>query len=109
MRWRMAELFELADTGRRDRLGNRVTERRSLGRVRVRTAPWGAVATESEGNGYTSCDLTLVTTAPLATVRRAALVRLPVGEGGEAYEVVQATDLGRRRAISCVRRKGATP
>ncbi len=107
MRWRMAELFELADTGQRDRLGNRVTERRSLGRVRVRVAPWGLTATDNEGNGYKACDLTLVTTAPISTVRRAALARLPVGEGGETFEVSQVSDLGRRRALSCARQKGA--
>lgn len=102
MRWRVAELFELADTGRRDRLGNRVTERRSLGRARVRAAPWGVVATANEGNGYDACDLTLVTTAPLATVRRADELTL----GGETFGVRQVSDLGRRRALSCARQKG---
>ena len=107
MRWRYAELYELADTGTRDAMGNRVRESRSLGRVRVRTAPWNEVATDNEGNGYDACDLTLVTTAPASTVRRADTLRFPVGAGGDTYEVSQITDLGRRRAISCARQKGA--
>ena len=103
----MAELFELADTGRRDRLGNRVTERRSLGRVRARAAPWTQTAAAEEGNGYLACDLTLVTTAALATVRRAALVLFPAtGGDARAYEVVQVSDVGRRRAVHCARQKG---
>lgn len=103
----MAELYELSDTGRRDRLGNRVRESRSLGRVRVRAAPWGLTATENEGNGYDACDLTLVTTAPVSTVRRADTLRFPVGKDGETYEVTQVSDLGRRRVLSCTRQKGA--
>lgn len=102
----MAELYELSDTGRRDRLGNRVRESRSLGRVRVRTTPWGLTATENEGNGYRACDLALVTTAPVATVRRADTIRFPVGQDGETYEVSQVSDLGRRRSLYCTRQKG---
>lgn len=105
MRWRTAELLALADTGERDRLGNRVTKPTSLGTVRVRAAPWGVAATDNEGNGYGACDLTLVTTAPTAVVRRAVALRL----GGEDYEVTRVSDLGRRRAISCSRRKGGRP
>lgn len=103
----MAELYELSDTGRRDRLGNRIRESRSLGRVRVRTTPWGLTATENEGNGYDACDLTLVTTASVSTVRRADTLRFPVGKDGETYEVTQVSDLGRRRVLSCARQKGA--
>jgi hypothetical protein len=100
----MAELFELADTGKRDRLGNRVTERTSLGKVRVRVAPFGVMPTENEGNSYAASDLTLVTTAKAEVARRASLVSFD----GSVYGVSRVTDLGRRRAISCSRQKGAT-
>lgn len=99
----MAELLEEADTGRRDALGNRVRERAPLGRVRVRVAPSNLLLVTEEGNAHTQADLTLVTTAPMDTVSRATLLVI----AGGTYEVTQRTDLGRRRALSCSRRKGA--
>ncbi len=106
MRWRMCELIELRDTGKRDKLGNHIKERVVLGTARVRVCPVGVLTTPNEGNDYKAGDLTLITITPLKTALRASLVRFPVTEPSNAYEVVQVSELGRRRVLTLRLQKG---
>ncbi|MCH4181369.1 MAG: hypothetical protein LKF44_08270 [Atopobiaceae bacterium] len=101
----MAELFATQTTGR-DRLGNLTGSSVSIGKVRVRIAPWSTVPTENDGNDFDSTALTLVTTAPLPKLRAAETLACSVGGRKETYSVSGVSDLGRRRAISCSRMKG---
>lgn len=107
MMWRMAELIELRDTGKRDKLGNHIKERVVLGIARVRVCPVGVLATPNEGNDYKAGDLTLITITPLKTALRASLVRFPVTEPSNVYEVVQVSELGRRRVLTLRLQKGS--
>ena len=107
MKWRMCELIELRDTGKRDKLGNRVKERIVLGTARVRVCPVGVLATPDEGNDYKAGDLTLITITPLKTALRASLVRFPITEPSNVYEVIQVTELGRRRVLTLRLQKGS--
>lgn len=107
MKWRMCELIELRDTGKRDKLGNRVKERIVLGTARVRVCPVGVLATPDEGNDYKAGDLTLITITPLKTALRASLVRFPITEPSNVYEVVQVSELGRRRVLTLRLQKGS--
>lgn len=102
MRWARAELFELADTGERDALNDRVRERRSLGETLVRHTPYGGQSAESDGNAYEDAPMTFVTPAPMETVRRAALAVM----GGETYRVTGRADLGRWRVVTLMRERG---
>lgn len=106
MRWRMCELIELADTNTRDKLGNRVLSRRVLTTTRARACPASLVETENEGNDYTACDLTLITTVSAELALRASLVRFPVIDAGDVYEIVQVRDFGRRRVLVLKKLKG---
>ena len=96
MKWRMCELIELADTDARDKLGNRVLSRRVLTTTRARVCPASLVETQNEGNDYAACDLTL----------RASLVRFPVIDAGDVYEVIHVSDFGRRCVLSLKKLKG---
>ena len=107
MMWRMAELIELKDTGKRDKLGNHIKERVVLGTARVRVCPVGVLTTPNEGNDYKAGDLTLITITPLKTALRASLVRFPVTEPSNVYEVVQVSELGRRRVLTLRLQKGS--
>lgn len=107
MKWRMCELIELRDTGKRDKLGNHVKERVMLGTARVRVCPVGVLATPNEGNDYKAGDLTLITITPLKTALRASLVRFPITEPSNVYEVVQVSELGRRRVLTLRLQKGS--
>lgn len=106
MKWRMCELIELADTDARDKLGNRVLSRRVLTTTRARVCPASLVETQNEGNDYTACDLTLITTAPAELALRASLVRFPVIGAGDVFEVIHVSDFGRRRVLSLKKLKG---
>ena len=103
----MCELIELRDTGKRDKLGNHIKERVVLGTARVRVCPVGVLTTPNEGNDYKAGDLTLITITPLKTALRASLVRFPVTEPSNAYEVVQVSELGRRRVLALRLQKGS--
>lgn len=107
MKWRMCELIELRDMGKRDKLGNRVKERIVLGTARVRVCPVGVLATPDEGNDYKAGDLTLITITPLKTALRASLVRFPITEPSNVYEVIQVSELGRRRVLTLRLQKGS--
>ena len=107
MMWRMAELIELKDTGKRDKLGNHIKERVVLGTARVRACPVGVLATPDEGNDYKAGDLTLITITPLKTALRASLVRFPITEPSNVYEVIQVSELGRRRVLTLRLQKGS--
>lgn len=107
MKWRMCELIELRDTGKRDKLGNHIKERVVLGTARVRVCPVGVLATPNEGNDYKAGDLTLITITPLKTALRASLVRFPITEPSSVYEVVQVSELGRRRVLTLRLQKGS--
>ena len=107
MKWRMCELIELRDTGKRDKLGNHIRERVVLGTARVRVCPVGVLATPNEGNDYKAGDLTLITITPLKTALRASLVRFPTTEPSNVYEVVQVSELGRRRVLTLRLQKGS--
>lgn len=102
MRWARAELFELADTGRRDELNDPVRERRSLGETLVRHTPYGGESAESDGNRYEDAPMTFVTPASMATVRRAELAAM----GDETYRVTGRADLGRMRLLTLQRERG---
>lgn len=102
MRWRVAELFELAPTGGRDALGNPVVERRSLGECMVRQTPYGSERVENAGNGYSDAPLMVVTPKPLKAVRTASEAVL----GGIRYRVTGASDLGRMRLLALQETKG---
>lgn len=106
MMWRMCELIELADTDARDKLGNRVLSRRVLTTTRARVCPASLVETQNEGNDYAACDLTLITTAPAELALRASLVRFPVIDAGDVFEVIHVSDFGRRRVLSLKKLKG---
>lgn len=107
MRWRMCELIELRDTGKRDKLGNHIKERVVLGTARVRVCPVGVLATPNDGNDYKAGDLTLITITPLKTALRASLVRFPITEPSNVYEVIQVSELGRRRVLTLRLQKGS--
>ena len=107
MKWRMCELIELRDTGKRDKLGNHIKERVVLGTARVRVCPVGVLATPDEGNDYKAGDLTLITITPLKTALRASLVRFPITEPSNVYEVIQVSELGRRRVLTLRLQKGS--
>ena len=106
MMWRMAKLIELKDTGKRDRRGNHIKERVVLGTARVRVCPVGVLATPNDGNDYKAGDLTLITIT-LKTALRASLVRFPTTEPSNVYEVVQVSELGRRRVLTLRLQKGS--
>lgn len=106
MRWRVAELFAMDETRERDALGNPVRARRSLGVVPVRVSPFGQALTDSPGNAYRASSLTLVTPAPLSSVRGAEYVRSDVSGETETYRVTQLSDVGRWRLLSATRTKG---
>lgn len=103
----MCELIELRDTGKRDKLGNHIKERVVLGTARVRVCPVGVLATPNEGNDYKAGDLTLITITPLKMALRASLVRFPIAEPSNVYEVVQVSELGRRRVLTLRLQKGS--
>ena len=107
MKWRMCELIELRDTGKRDKLGNHIKERVVLGTARIRVCPVGVLATSNEGNDYKAGDLTLITITPLKTALRASLVHFPITEPSSVYEVVQVSELGRRRVLTLRLQKGS--
>lgn len=107
MKWRMCELIELRDTGKRDKLGNHIKERVVLGTARVRVCPVGVLATPNDGNDYKAGDLTLITITPLKTALRASLVRFPITEPSNVYEVIQVSELGRRRVLTLRLQKGS--
>lgn len=107
MKWRMCELIELRDTGKRDKLGNHIKERVVLGTARVRVCPVGVLTTSNEGNNHKAGDLTLITITPLKTALRASLVRFPITEPSNVYEVVQVSELGRRRVLTLRLQKGS--
>ena len=106
MKWRMCELIELADTDARDKLGNRMLSRRVLTTTRARVCPASLVETQNEGNDYAACDLTLITTVPVELALRASLVRFPVIDAGDVFEVIHVSDFGRRRILSLKKLKG---
>lgn len=99
MRWRIARLYELAETGARDVLNDRVREVRPIGEAMVRATPYGGTSAESESNPYTDGPMTFATPAAWALVRRAAYAEL----GGERMRVTGRADLGRMRVITLAR------
>ncbi|MBF0906399.1 MAG: hypothetical protein HXK41_01415 [Atopobium sp.] len=50
--------------------------------------------------------MTLITTAPAELALRASLVRFPVIDSGDVYEVIHVSDFGRRRVLSLKKLKG---
>lgn len=101
MMWRNASLLGETPTEQRDKLGNLVYKLSEPTQIKVRVAPLSLMVTQNEGNDYTGVDLLLLTLAPMDKTKAAKLLRF----GGDIYEIVTVTDLGRRRAISCRRRK----
>lgn len=99
MRWRIARLYELAETGERDALNDLVRETRPIGEAMVRATPYGGASAESDGNPYEDGPMTFATPAAWSLVRRAAYAEL----GGERLRVTGRADLGRMRVVTLAR------
>lgn len=101
MRWQKCQVYSSLDTGKRDRLGNKIIERKELGVIPVRVAPVNLLANPLDGNAFIQADLTLVTVA--APTELSGVQSLVFDD--ETYRVSQFTDLGRRRVLSCTKEK----
>lgn len=102
MRWLIAHLYGVRDTGRTDPLGVPETERADLGEAMVRSVPMAESLRHPDGeNPYRENERAFATPIPL---KRAQAASVAVVEG-IAYDVTGAADTGRMRLITA-RRSG---
>lgn len=101
MRWQVAQLYGVTETGR-DALGNPTVERKDMGECMVRAVPWATEGNETTGNAFSDVARTVVTPKPLSAILGASQAVMD----GETYSVEAMGDMGRMRTMVLRREKG---